>query len=145
MTQIIDHGKWQRYTPDEVPGDAPPHAMYARRESDGVDWYAYSRDPINFAGPDTVKFMASWDEVRKVFIVGAASHDVSLLFPAGQLVRELTEFYGKDPQSELEVKGYDPETNKFIDLPPLTSASDPRLEALEARVTAVEALLARLP
>ena len=119
MTQVIDHGKWQLYQPDRLPEDAPPSAMFARRESDGIDWYIYSRGPKNF-GADTVKFTVMWNEVHDGFVVGAATTDVSKLFPAGQLVLELTEFHGKDPQAELEVKRYDPDTHKLHDLPRLT-------------------------
>ena len=37
----IDHGMWNAYTPTTLPEGAPPHAMFVRRDSDGVDWYDY--------------------------------------------------------------------------------------------------------
>ena len=74
-------------------------------------------------------------------LLGAATRDVTELFPAGQMVLELTEFHGKDPQAELEVKRYDPDTHTLHDLPPLRPAVDP----LEARVAALEARLGVRP
>ena len=140
MTQVIDHGKWVLYEPDKRPNDAPTYAMFARRESDGVDWYDYSRDRKSF-GIDTVKFTVMWQEARNGFVVGAATRDVTQIFPAGQMVLELTEFHGKDPQAELEVKRYDPDTHTLHDLPPLR----PAVDSLEARVAALEARLGVRP
>ena len=140
MTQVIDHGKWLLYQPDRRPEDAPNHAMFARRESDGVDWYDYSRDSKSF-GIDTVKFTVMWQDRYSGFVVGAATRDVTELFPAGQMVLELTEFHGNDPQAELEVKRYDPDTHTLHDLPPCSQPFD--LESLEARVTAVRGPTAR--
>lgn len=138
MTQIIDHGKWQPYQPDTLPEHAPLGAMFVRRESDGVDWYAYSRDVKNF-GADTVKFTALWQDIHNGYVVSAATRDVTRLFPAAQLVRELTEFHGSDPQAELGVKRYDPDSNTLHDLPPPPPVFD--AQGLEARVAAIEAKL----
>lgn len=133
MTQIIDHGKWQLYEPDTRPEQAPLGALFARRESDGVDWYDYSRDSKSF-GADTVKFTVL---LQHGHVVGAATRDVTRLFPAGMLVRELTEFHGRDPQQELGVKRYDPDSNTLHDLPPLP----PVFQDFEARIAAIEAKL----
>jgi len=135
MTQIIDHGKWQLYRPDRLPEQAPPNALFARREGDGVDWYDYVNEGHNFS-PDTVKFTAFWQDLHNGWTIGAATRDVTRLFPAGQLVRELTEFYGSDPQAELEVKRYDPDSNTLHDLPTLSQG-----RSLEARLAAIEARL----
>lgn len=109
MTQIVDHGKWTLYRPDRLPEDAPPHAMFARRESDGVDWYVYSRDAANFS-PDTVKFTVLWQDIYNGFVIGAATRDVSQLFPAGQRLGEIIDYHGGEPQTELEQRLYDPDT-----------------------------------
>lgn len=140
MTQIIDHGKWVLYQPDKLPEHTPFGALFARRESDGVDWYDYSRDAKSF-GPDTVKFTV---RIQDGHVVGAATRDVTRLFPAGMLVRELTEFHGRDPQTELGVKRYDPDSNTLQDLPAPPPAFDP-YQSLEARVAAIEAKLERMP
>lgn len=136
MTQIIDHGKWQLYQPDTLPEHAPPTALFARRESDGVDWYVYSRDSKNF-GPDTVKFTVMWQDIHNGFVVGAATRDTTRLFPAGGLLREIIDYHGGDPQAELGQKLFDPDTCTLHDLPVPLPAVDP----LEARVAALEALL----
>jgi hypothetical protein len=132
MTQIIDHGKWVLYQPDRLPEYAPLTALFARRESDGVDWYDYVRDGKNFFA-DTVKFTVLCQNL----IVGAATRDATRLFPAGALVRELTEFHGRDPQAELEVKRYDPDSNTLHDWKPIALP----VSSLEARVAAIEAKL----
>jgi hypothetical protein len=139
MTQIIDHGKWVRYEPDRLPEFAPPGALFARRESDGVDWYDYSRDRNNF-GADTVKFTV---HLQNGHAIGAATRDVTRLFPAGMLVRELTEFHGIDPQAELGVKRYDPDANTLhaLPLPPPAFDAEARIATLEARIAVLEAKL----
>ena len=93
MTQIVDHGKWVLYQPDTLPEHAPLSALFARRESDGVDWYVYSRDSKNFS-PDTVKFTVMWQDTHNGFIIGAATRDPTRLFPAGQLLREIIDYHG---------------------------------------------------
>lgn len=137
MTQITEHGRWQLYQPDKWPEHAPPLALFARRESDGVDWYVYSRDLKNFS-PDTVKFTVLWQDIHNGFVVGAATRDVARLFPAGQMLLEIIDYHGgDDPQAELGQKIYDPDTRALRDLPPLPPVVDP----LEARVAAIEARL----
>jgi len=82
MTQIIDHGKWVAYVPSEPPSYAPPGALFARRESDSVDWYDYVKAGTNF-GLDTVKFTVWWQDAYNGYVVGAATRDETRLFPAG--------------------------------------------------------------
>lgn len=143
MTQVLDHGKWVLYQPDTRPEHAPSNALFARRESDGVDWYAYSRDPNNFTA-DTVKFTAMWQDSRSGFVIGAATFDATALFPAGALLREIIDYHGgSDPQLELGARLYDPDTNKLHNRPPPPPALD--LRALEARVAAIEAKLGITP
>ena len=77
MTQIIDHGKWVPYQPDTLPPHAPPNALFARRESDGVDWYDYVRNPDSFTA-DGVKFTVMWHEAHAGWIVGAAVRDPTM-------------------------------------------------------------------
>ena len=142
MTQIVDHGKWMLYTPDTLPQHAPPGALFARRESDAVDWYDYSRDSKNFS-PDTVKFTALWQDIHNGFVVGAATRDVTWLFPAGQLVREIIDYRGDDPQIELGSKLYHPDTHALHALPERPPAFDAeaKIATLEARLAVLEAKL----
>ena len=139
MTQIIDHGKWERYQPDKIPQGMPPNVLFARRISDGVDWYDYSRDSKNFS-PDTVKFTALWQDVHNGYTIDAATRDPTRLFPAGALLREIVDYHGgSDPQLELGARLYDPDSNKLRDRPTPQPAFD--FLGLEARVAALEAKL----
>lgn len=61
---MIYHGDWERYTPDPLPEGWPEWASYARRVSDGVDWYQWTREHWNVQnGADTTGTM-------KVQVVG---------------------------------------------------------------------------
>ena len=123
MTQIVDHGKWVLYQPDTLQVHAPPTALFARRESDGVDWYVYSRDSKNFS-PDTVKFTVRWQDIHNGYIIGAATRDPTRLFPAGALLREIIDYHGgDDTQAELGARLYDPDSNKLRDRPPCRTPS----------------------
>jgi hypothetical protein len=142
MTQIIDHGKWVPYVPSEPPPYAPPGALFARRESDGVDWYDYVKAGSNFS-VDGVKFTAWWQDAYNGFTVGAATRDPTRLFPAGMLVREIIDYRGGDPQTELGSKLYDPDTHKLRALPVL-QLKDP-LQSILERLAAIEAKLGITP
>jgi len=140
MTQIIDHGKWVAYVPSEPPSYAPPGALFARRESDSVDWYDYVKAGTNF-GLDTVKFTVWWQDAYNGYVVGAATRDETRLFPAGMLVREIIDYQGGDPQTELGQKLYDPHTHKLHPLPQLPNP----LQSLFDRIAAIEAKLGIAP
>ena len=142
MTQIVDHGKWALYQPDRLPEQAPPNALFARREGDGVDWYEYVRDSKNFSA-EGVKFTAFWQDAYNGYTVGAATRDPTRLFPAGMLVREIVDYRGGDPQAELGDKLYDPDTHRLHALPPL-QLPDP-LQPILDRLAAIEAKLGITP
>lgn len=112
----VDHGKWLPYKPQELPEGAPANAMFAKRESDGVDWYDYVNSGENF-GAGSVKLAAIWrDPVG--YVVGPAVYDATMLFPADHIVREILDYTGSDPQADFGNKVYDPETDTFTDPPP---------------------------
>ena len=135
---IIEHGLWLSYTPGLRPAGAPSHAMFARREFDGADWYVYRR--TNFQ-TNSVKFMALARE-GVGYIVGTASRDVTMIFPPNHLVFEITDYVGDDPQGELKNKIYDPVGRTFTaqPLPPAV----PMLQDLVARIEALEAKVKHL-
>jgi len=135
---FIDHGKWQPYTPATLPPGVPSGALFVRRESDGIDWYDYVKDGGNFS-PDTVKFTALWHPTYQSYLVGAAVYDVTLLFPPNQLVREITDYAGSDPQADFGSKLYDPATDAFSDLPPFEPPVQREIRELRDRVAALEA------
>jgi len=143
MTQIIDHGKWVPYVPEQWPLHAPPGALFARRVSDGVDWYEYARAGTNF-GADTVKFTAYWQDAYEGYTVGAATRDLNRFpCPLGMLVREIVDYRGGDPQAELGDKIYDLDTHRLRARPELPIP--PYFVKLEARLAAIEAKLGIAP
>ena len=134
---IIDHGRWVNYKPNPIPEKAPPNALFCKRESDGQDWYLYVHavpppgvvavNPNDYATQfnvtnfqlETVKFTALWQEQYGAYVVGAAVYDPLMLFPGGQLLGEITDYTGTDPQADFGNKVYDPETKTFSDPPPI--------------------------
>ena len=133
---IIEHGAWVRYQPAPTE-DHPTGALFAKRESDGWDWYDYTRHPSSpFVSPDTVKFTAML--LDGSYLVGAAVYDPTRLFPPGQSVYEITDYTGNNPQADFGNKVYDPVTKTFSDYV-FPVVKDPlvdikrRLEALEKR------------
>jgi hypothetical protein len=132
----IDHGRWSGYTPGTLPPEAPPGALYIRRDSDGVDWYVYLRDVTSF-GADTVKLSALWQDAYNGYVVSVATYDADRLFPVDQIVREITDYTGSDPQADYGSRLYDPATDSFSDLPPLPPPAD--IKALLDRVAQLEA------
>ena len=127
---IIDHGKWIGYQPaslDGLPSWVPLTALFARRESDGIDWYNYL-DSTTRPPAGHVVFTATWSEGLGSYVVGAATYDSTRIFPAGQILQEITDYAGGDPQADLGGKLYDPATGEFTD--PQIAA---RFAALEAK------------
>ena len=135
---ILDHGQWVDYTPDPIPADAPSGAIFAQRVSDGMDWYDFVTANAG-TSPGTVKFTAHWSALQNHWIVSVATYDGTLLFPAGQLVQEITDYAGSDPQADFGGKMYDPNTFTFTD-PPQPPWPAPA-KSLEDRIAALEAKL----
>jgi len=130
----IDHGSWVAYKPTQIPEHAPAGALFARRESDGVDWYDYVNSGENF-DERNVKFMALWQDSFGSYVVGPAVYDPTMLFPAGQIVVEVDGYTGIDPQKDFGGKLYDPETHTLTDPPP-----PPEVESIEDRVARLVAV-----
>lgn len=86
---IIDHGLWEEYKPDEPPvKNAPPNCAYARRVDDGMDWYVYAHSGENFE-PDTVKLLIAESDEGEMVRVPVVEAD--RLFPAGHRILELVD------------------------------------------------------
>jgi hypothetical protein len=135
---IVDHGKWLAYQPNPIPDNAPANAIFARRESDGVDWYSIVHGSTPVLPASSVKFTGLWNDTYSSYVVSVATYDGTLLFPAGQILQEITDYTGSDPQADFGGKLYDPATGAFTDPPPPPPALDAqsvldRIAALEAK------------
>jgi hypothetical protein len=135
----IDHGQWHGYVPTTFPDGAPGGALFTKRDSDGVDWYDYIRDGTAF-GANTVKFAARFNEQLSAFLVSVALYDPTMMFPGNQIVREITDYAGTDPQGDFGGKIYDPNTDTFSDPPP-PIGPPPGLKSVLERLDALEAKL----
>jgi hypothetical protein len=113
---FIDHGTWQTYTPTTRAADLPSGALSLQRQSDGADWYDYLNAGTNFT-PGSVKFTALWQDLYSSYVSKIATFDENLLFPVGQMLREITGYSGSDPQADFGQKLYDPATDTFSDIP----------------------------
>jgi hypothetical protein len=142
--KIIDHGKWIPYKPakDAWPEGAPANALFAKRESDGVDWYDYVNPPKenrarlfseNFR-EDSVKIAFMWHETEQHFKIGATVIDATLIFPANQTVREIIDFGTVDEDeiiARLRNRYIDPETNEITEPPSPRKASKEEMWVME--------------
>lgn len=104
---LIDHGIWERYTPDTLPDGAPTNALFARRVSDGLDWYAFARNPNNWSRGS---LRATASPIKGKEIVQAIVRDESLLFPSDS---RLFEILGHDPEDTKPWKAYE---QKVLDI-----------------------------
>lgn len=142
---LVDLGMWERYRPENPPDDAPASAFFARRVTDGVDWYAFARDPATWAA-DALKATALPTE--RGLVVMAVARDASTLFPAGC---RLFAIHGHDPEDPKPWKSYeqtilDLEAGTFTPLPPpptVTYKSDIWRRCTDGEAEALDALLAR--
>lgn len=114
----IDHGTWVKYQPTVAKEGIPLTVLYARRESDGMDWYDYVHSPQSRFASDNIIIAALWREDVGGYVVGPAVRDPTAIFPAGHIVIEVDDYTGTDPQEDLRNKMYDPATGVFSDQPP---------------------------
>jgi len=122
--KIIDHGKWIPYKPTKPPEAAPPNALFAKRESDGVDWYDYV-NPQKESGrlfsenfqEDSVKIAFMFHESDNHWIIGPAVTDATMIFPANHYVREIIGFGSTDENEIIAAfrnKVIHPETSEIL-------------------------------
>jgi hypothetical protein len=134
----IDHGKWDAYKPTTPPPGAPVNALFARRASDGMDWYDYVNAGTHFQ-PGNVVLAALYRDISGQYVVGPATRDPTGIFPQGCIVHEVTDYAGSDPQADLGSKAFDPATGEFTD--PIIPVQE---GSLAARVAALESKLGKV-
>jgi hypothetical protein len=143
--KMIDHGKWLPYKPAKLPVGAPSHALFCKRESDGMDWYEYVNSGKNFA-EHSVKISVLYHDFWKAWVIGPSVIDATMLFPANQIVREITDFGSIDEDvliATFRNKHFDPDTNEIREPPPLPIVEDPALVALRERLENLEKRVAQ--
>jgi hypothetical protein len=83
---IYDHGTWSQYVPAAWPEDYPSTALFARRDSDGVDWYVYRNTRGNISD-ESVKLALLKENA--VWVVKNAVVEQSRLWPPLFRIMEL--------------------------------------------------------
>ncbi len=111
--KILYHGKWSVYKPASRNPNAPPNTVYARRESDGMDWYNFIHDNHPFKKGSVIVTLVNTD---MGLVIGAAVYEADRLFPDYGHIIEIEGYTGKNPQKDFG--------NKFFDLEELTVSSD---------------------
>lgn len=107
---LIDHGSWTRYRPDTIPSGTPEGAMFAKRDSDGADWYDYVH-PHNQFSPTSVKFTVRKNEGGQD-VINAPAINADMLFPDSAQIIEMTGDYSAYTTEELITEF----ANQIIDL-----------------------------
>ena len=129
---VIEHGDWQLYTPSPFPESMPVGALFARRVSDGADWYDYVKAGSNFQA-NTIKMTVAQT------LVCAATTDPAMLFPANGSVLEVTDVPLTDPQGDWGRRTYDAATQTFSAEPVAPPDPSAEMDKLLARLAALEA------
>lgn len=105
---MIDHGAWEGYKPEVYPKDVPEGIIFARRVSDGADWYDYVKSGIFLQ--NTLKLLISTSEEGDIVRVPVV--EAHRMFPAGCRVIELPDVKRLQDESAL----IDEFANRIFDL-----------------------------
>lgn len=145
---IIDHGNWVPYTkeatlsPEGFPL-VPAGTIFCKRESDGMDWYEFSRAADSFA-PGSIKVACLATNLG--LITQAVFADATTLFPQNCTLIEVQGWEGEKPHNTFGMKVYDPEAGTFSDIPVppeavITFKKDIWLRATDEEADIIEAVL----
>jgi hypothetical protein len=87
VMDIIDHGEWEAYKPENYPVKGLPSSiLFARRVSDGRDWYLFARKEL--IGTDTIKVLLR--KAEEGWVVITTTYDAAVLFPADSRLIEVS-------------------------------------------------------
>lgn len=121
LYKFTDLGLWNLYTPDVLPDGAPPKALFARREGDGVDWYEFARKEAETFDLGTVYATALPITRGGVtgFSVAAVQRDITMLFPGGSRLLKVEGVAHDEefPHKLFERQNYDPEAGTITPFP----------------------------
>lgn len=119
--EVTHHGEWELYRPTTPHPHAMANTMYARRKSDGTDWYDFVHPNDKFAKGSVI---ATIVKTELGLMIGAAVYEGDRLFPESHLI-EIQGYEGNNPQKSFGSHFYDPVTN--------TISEDTELQRLQAR------------
>ncbi|WP_426313461.1 hypothetical protein ACN9MF_17820 [Methylobacterium fujisawaense] len=149
---VIDHGTWELYVPNPLPewaqGNVLP-AAFARRTSDGVDWYAFRNNAANFA-KDSIVCTVLRDPSDGVETVKAVFRDETMIFPGGSRLIEVLGVDPADPKPHdvLAWMIYDPINRVLLPpapppVPALTFKKDIWVRATDEEAETIEQVLSQ--
>jgi hypothetical protein len=131
--QIKDLGTWTLYTPDPMPdwvADIPTQykAYFAKRDSDGVDWYQFRTDPAAFTPGFLLALIAPDSFSSNGIVQGVYRGVVNTPGPGGFRLIEIEDLDPDDPVPHklYEQRVFDPATLTIGDpwKPPIIAVSD---------------------
>lgn len=109
---IIDHGQWIGYKPEHH-WLLAHNVLFAKRVSDGIDWYAYQRS-TDLLTSDTVKMTIR--DVEGEMVVQATQRDGSMIWPLHCRLIEIPSLQGD--HEVYRQKRFNFTTREFTDAPP---------------------------
>ncbi|MGN7124374.1 hypothetical protein [Methylorubrum thiocyanatum] len=147
---IIDHGTWVPYTREAVLSPegfplVPAGTMFCKRESDGVDWYDFSRAEGSFAAGSVLVACLKTD---LGWITQGVFADFGRMFPQNQMLIEVQGWEGEKPHNVFGMKVFDPDTGIFTDVPQtpipvVTFKRDLWVRATDDEADVIEVVLAQ--
>lgn len=150
--EIIDHGNWVPYTKEETLSPegfplVPAGTIFCKRESDGLDWYEFSRAEDSFK-PGSVVIACLPTNLGLITQSVFALEDIQKMFPQNQTLIEVLGWEGEKPHNTFGGKVFDPEAGTFSDIPMpvvpvITYKKDIWLRATDEEADVIEAVLSQ--
>lgn len=147
---IVNHGNWMPYTQGAVLSPegfplVPSGTIFCKRESDGTDWYDFSRAEGSFAEGSVLVACLSTD---LGYITQAVYSDPQIMFPQNCMLIEVQGWEGEKPHNTFGLKVFDPEAGTFSDIPVpaqpvITYKKDIWLRATDEEADTIEQVLAQ--
>jgi hypothetical protein len=147
---IVDHGNWVPYTkeatlsPEGFPL-VPAGTIFCKRESDGADWYEYSRAEGTFQ-PGSVMIACLPTNLGLVTQGVFALENIQKMFPQNQRLIEVQGWEGDKPHNVFANKVYNPVGDTFSDIvlpaaPVITYKKDIWLRATDEEADTIDQVL----
>jgi hypothetical protein len=118
---IIDHGDWIPYEPEEGLSVLGYKVAFCKRLADDADWYHYLRQELH----DNPSVKVTLRKQDDSWVVSTTATDASMLFPVNHKLIELIRYEGDHKQ--FRGQRFDFDKREF--LPPLPLKVDPQFVA----------------